>query len=803
MPVREIGLEFPAAGKSTRQSFQRQSPFTSTQMQNMRAIDAEEQKRRGGTRPWLSRQFAEKLGSGNPINLINELRTTRVSGSLVFLDLLDDATNWDAASWTSGLPDFTDGSALAVQIDTRGAMLKTASIPSMNQTASRKISAFIRPGGSWVDDMEVWLHGNMDNTTPVKADSIECQLKFENKFETEVDARITIWINGTPREQLTFTYIVNESEEQATGWFSLTIEPNRATVVWDTELRRHELVGDFPTPTVAGDAAGFTLVTPSGAIQKVDTFRIDYTGSALTFPPEIIVAASNGQLYAENPKGTMATVSTNITLETDPIQSVERNGKLYIADFAVPRFERLTKNSRATLAANGTLTDLDGTFDTAGDTFVIAGGDVLEITDATNGVGTVVLQWYKVTTVTSGTVLVITQLDGTALTTNTATALAYRIVPGLKVYDTSTSPDAVTLWVATAGVLPYGARLISKFRTAIILSGDPNNPGWWWMGNEIDPNDWFQSATNVRGPVFGTSVAEDFASSIGAPLTALVRYTKDYHIMATSQDMLIMRGHPLQGGGVGVISGTIGIISPWAHAVTDDNVLYFLSQNGVYRLTEQEATVLEEPTAVSRETLPLELVDIDVAVNEVFFVNDPKRAGIYIYVTPKSVGASKIFYLDLFTGGFFPDTLADGHQPLSAVYSGANNEVFIGCRDGFIRNYDESVKSDDGTAQEANVDIGPFRIDNGRFAMADSVEIELDDGSDDVTWEFRTGESPEAAVKATALTTGTASAGRNYLQSIRQSGKWGVLRLKTTTASAWSLERIRLRVHKGAASRKF
>jgi hypothetical protein len=63
MPTRPINLEFPGAGLDRRLAYQRQKPFTTPFLVNVRSTDPLESRRRGGSRPDLAKRFAQELGT--------------------------------------------------------------------------------------------------------------------------------------------------------------------------------------------------------------------------------------------------------------------------------------------------------------------------------------------------------------------------------------------------------------------------------------------------------------------------------------------------------------------------------------------------------------------------------------------------------------------------------------------------------------------------------------------------------------------------------------------------------------------
>lgn len=86
MPARNLNLEFPAAGIDKRLAAQKQKPFTTPYCVNVRPFDPLEQRRRGGSRPDLVKAFPEQLGSGACVDLLDTMRTSSATSSLVFTD---------------------------------------------------------------------------------------------------------------------------------------------------------------------------------------------------------------------------------------------------------------------------------------------------------------------------------------------------------------------------------------------------------------------------------------------------------------------------------------------------------------------------------------------------------------------------------------------------------------------------------------------------------------------------------------------------------------------------------------------
>lgn len=156
----------------------------------------------------------------------------------------------------------------------------------------------------------------------------------------------------------------------------------------------------------------------------------------------------------------------------------------------------------------------------------------------------------------------------------------------------------------------------------------------------------------------------------------------------------------------------------------------------------------------------------------------------------------KHFYLDLRSGGFWPVTLDDDHEPTALgafrVDSTTESPVVLGCRDGYLRRFDPDVSADDGVTVTSHVWIGPVHM--GRHDLQDGIISELtavlDAESGDVDWGLYVAKTPEAVFSASAFVSGTWVAGDNYSTRPRARGPWLAIRLENGDTSAWTLERI-------------
>jgi hypothetical protein len=78
---RVLDLQFPMGGLQKNLAYQRQAPFTTPDCENVRAEDSYLERARGGARPGLEKTFAQQLGGGNPVRLLNTVRYKKLDGT--------------------------------------------------------------------------------------------------------------------------------------------------------------------------------------------------------------------------------------------------------------------------------------------------------------------------------------------------------------------------------------------------------------------------------------------------------------------------------------------------------------------------------------------------------------------------------------------------------------------------------------------------------------------------------------------------------------------------------------------------
>jgi hypothetical protein len=314
------------------------------------------------------------------------------------------------------------------------------------------------------------------------------------------------------------------------------------------------------------------------------------------------------------------------------------------------------------------------------------------------------------------------------------------------------------------------------------------------MSRQAVPGDW-NYACSLDDPARAVYGSQSDAGVVGEPITALIPRGDQHMLIGCTNSLWAMRGDPTYGGRIDCLSRTIGTLSgsSWCSGPAGGTV--FLSRDGLYYM---QPGAVSRPESVSREKVPDELLGIDATANTIAMVPDTQERGVHIYVTPTTAADGDHWFVDWTNRGFWKDTYQETHQP-SAVCTYAKDQsepkiVILGSKDGYLREYDETVATDiNANGSTSNVDsyvlIGPFRLgDEYHDGMLTEITGILDQQSGAVTWSVLVGDTAEEAVGASAFAAGTWNAGRSTATYPRARGAAAVV--KVSGATRWAMESI-------------
>ncbi len=813
MPSRTLDLEFPLGGLDRRPAFQKQRPFTTPHAVNVRPEGTLEKRLRGGSRPGLVKSFATR-DSDNKVNLLTMMRSLNTEGRRSFKE--DFSSGFDYAEWEnmgqSGMRfpiNVVDEQVKVYEGEFMGGVLRnTSGTPGEKLNTSGLYSVEM-----WFDPSSLVVTGGQNNSI-VKAHLYALLEDSGPRLDVGLSLELRQWVNsgGLALFDTDLLFVINNNVQGGgvrllsnstqpigSGTLRLVVDGMIFSGSWipdpgQSGIEQTIIISHLSSNSRVG--FGVDIDHNIGGNVFADNFLLRYISTDTGIPPEAVVQAANGNLLRESTEGGLVAVTqTGITLASDrSLLAVDRLGKLYIADHGnrfstdgteeARQVDGIVDSGSPTLMTSAGVTDwTDMGIEKDGDWLEIISVDTASAANRTLAVGL-----HKVAAQITGANLI---LAGSLGIDDDISGITYRIVRGPKVFDAAT--NTMALWEPTAGSIPLGCNIIEVFRDRMVLGGDPENPGVWFMGRVGNPDDfnYGASVTDRSRAIPGTTVTSE-GGGLAIPLSAIVALTEDYCLFSAESELYLLRGDLGLGGIIGNISRQIGIGSRTAWCRIPDGSLVFLSRDGLYKFHPSQPF----PESLSRDKLPAELINVvqntDLTVTLEY---DVRFRGVHIFIAPATAGSSKHYWFDWDTQGFCPVALGStDHEPFAITFDAKANHVLLGCRDGYIRHHDSGAVDDDGIAVVKEVDYGPIPLNRGRAAFVDSLKITLDDGSADVPWTFRTGNSPEEAFNAAPRALGTAKAGRNYLQSIRHYGEWGFLRLSTTGAVRWAVEAIELKV---------
>ncbi len=373
----------------------------------------------------------------------------------------------------------------------------------------------------------------------------------------------------------------------------------------------------------------------------------------------------------------------------------------------------------------------------------------------------------------------------------------------------------------TYGTMPNKAYLGCNYRGRPVISGDPEHPHQWYTARQFHPWDFAYVANDAQSPVKGGNAD---AGEIGDIIRALIPYKDDYLIFGCATSMWFLAGDAADGGTINEMDLTVGIFGANSWCFDGEGNLYFWGTNGLYK-----TTIPGTPKCISEIKLPnlvnetINSETIDPATHRIILAYDRVRAGILICITKLSDGTNSNYFYDLRTldetgiGGFFPESYPNECGPYSLFYYAANDsdyrDLLVGCKDGYIRKFDESAKDDNiggsNQAIDSYVKFGPLQIADdpkfeGKITGLDIISAgTLPSGgssdSNDIGCKLYAADSAEKVIEKLAAGTNPnfsktfVAAGRRRGSNIRRKlrGVYAGIELRNNTSGeTWGFEQL-------------
>ena len=762
-------VHFPLGGLNRNRSYKEQAPYSTMDCLNVRPKAIIEGRERGGSRPGLDRSHLESLSS--EVRFLEPMILLPTDGFTVFSDTFGGtvmASNWTITDGST-LPNILPTSLASIDDSVADASVVLDDLPTLDISQAYTVELYVVPWNG-AHHGKYTLYLRMDNSSPDPiVDGVVVELDLGGSGGGSVTdgtwtGTITSYTSSTP----TVTGMTGGSNGQAEpGWLIVSVSGDDVSVWWNGT----QIAASVAVDAHSGRRTGFSLeCTESGGLNLAWVYRVQYYGTSNSLR-SMLVASAGGNIYYESTYGRMTQFTSDLTVRSDVGLNVAQSGqKLYIADhgWRVNGTDGVTTSTPDTLDAASVSDWTAHGIDVDDDVVVIS-----------NVGGATVAGTYKISSIASGAL--------TLATDPGAGTCSFRVERAPKVYD----PIAGTLAImaATAGQVPGGCPLVCRYLDRIVFGCAETAAHVWYMSRVAAPLDWDYSLTDSQRAVAG--IASD-SGVPGDPLTALIPHSDDYLILACRNSIWRMRGDPAFGSALSSLSRGIGVIGPRAWCLGPEGELIFLSLDGVYVLPPGGNT---DPKQLSRETLPMEFLNINPDTMEVSMEYDIHSSGVHIYLTSDSTNSRKHWWLDWRRKTFWPMTLPTTMEPTATCQLQGiaieDDGVILGGRDGVLRKMTELSETDCGTVFTSWVMIGPIALasdmlEGSIVVMSASMAI----GSGDVTWSLRPAATFEATLTASEQDTGTWVAGLSETSYPACRGQVYTMVLTGTSGRKWAVESI-------------
>lgn len=785
MPKRRVNIQFPLAGVNRTASYQQQPPFTTPDALNVIPFGNDEHRMRGGSRPGLMRAYKDDGTLSGPIRALTNINFVADSGPTEFIDdfreAVSFATNWGTLKKDGGAVDkpttFDDQGIYAAYDSEIGA--QRAFTLGEDADGNHALGLLVLPYQGRYHNAIYRLHFNLD---PANDDwqedghTIQLTIAQDRTYALAVyeynggSLDATVNSSGTLDAATPFLFA---------AWRHYVGGQLRFGV--DVEETSHDLGLSGEFSAVGGLAFGFSIdCNVSGQRACAAGFRwqslADNTSTA-ELRSRAIVSINDNVLHTDAYRDDWSLSASN---RMDYLHSGGVGAGMLGGDNSVTLVQRY----KDVLVCNPGPVIASGTGTLSGD----GGGN--QILDATVEYGSLddynafmhalVLRNLDGYTVPLPGTYQIVSIDGTSIDLGfTATYLVdceWYITRNMFVWD-SVEQSASQFWSNQFDEdasdtypfypIPDICPIACLYRDCLVLAGGRNDRRMWYMSRQGDIQDFNFAQSDATDPARPVAGFNADAGGMGRNITALIPFSDDYLIMASLDELWVMRGHPASGGVLDRLSGVHGIIGKDAWTTTPDGSMIFLSRHGLLQLPPGGG---HYPQPLSPQRIPRDLMNRTDTWHRYMLIYDNNLNGVWIVVG--SVGNTKRYswYYDIATQSFWP--LWFHPNVITAVGYGRHGEVLFGLKTGEIVRPDEICQIDHGGNRiSSHVFFGAFAPGGeGGEGLVDEVNIALAEDSGSVKYGFHAADTAEGALTVDAAETGYLTGGRNYVKRPRVRG---------------------------------
>lgn len=402
----------------------------------------------------------------------------------------------------------------------------------------------------------------------------------------------------------------------------------------------------------------------------------------------IVTFSNNKVYYGPNPSNVTELVAASDDIDcSKPLRACEAYGKVFVANhdvFKVADFVNVkitTTNIGANIPYHGDI--IRGATSNA----VM----VVDYVDAASGAATIYGNKISTEDFEAETVTGTNKNDESVSFTGTAQ------VTGPFWYDWTPYANDTTNF----GEMPAFASIVELHIGRVWLSGDSRYPHQWYGTRQNNPFDFLYAQNDAGSAVAGNNTD---AGEAGDIMIDMISYSDDYMLMGCAGKLFVMLGNPCAGGRIN-LARTSGLLAPRAWCWDNDQTLFLLSVEGLLMIPKG----FGQAENITKERYPDFIKDLVYNPNadRISMAYDHENHGITIQKVTMQTGANECWFLDLRTGGFFPEEYPEeavGFSLWNFVADDPDDRtLLIGSADGHIRYWDSTTKNDDagGTGDEA------------------------------------------------------------------------------------------------------
>lgn len=357
-------------------------------------------------------------------------------------------------------------------------------------------------------------------------------------------------------------------------------------------------------------------------------------------------------------------------------------------------------------------------------------------------------------------------------------------------------------WILSSGTFPDGGSNVMSLCWGRVFMNSIQHPHQWLGTRVNDPLDALLVVDDVASAQ--NSQATKKAGLVGDQIVAMIPYKGNTQVFGCLNNMFVMRADPAKGGFFTTLSDTTGIFSHESYCWDDKNNLYFMGFDGIYALSAEAIIQGTPPINLTKDHVPKLVTNMGLnrRTDRVVMKYDKRRYGIEVSAVQRDGLWKAVFWLDLRTGGVFPEDYAEDHIPTALVYfdarTNAERTLLAGCNDGYIRKWSDTQKDDDSTAITSNALLGPV-VGEGIRSKIELSEVSVKTGidTDAVTVSLFNGDTAEKLIK-NVIDGESPRAVKSFttdklLPSLRQQVNGGAIGVKlsdATASSSWNIEKI-------------